>query len=242
MATATPKRVLLKLSGEALASRADQPISAEKLSLVAHAIKHAVQQGTQVGIVIGAGNFLRGATTSNEVITRTTADHMGMLATILNALALRDALESIGQLTRLYSAINVPGVTEPFDYRRAIGALNQGMVTIMAGGTGNPFVTTDSAASLRAIELNVNVLLKATGVDGVYSADPKKDPNATRFDFITYKDVIKKELAVMDLAAFCQCRDYNIPIQVFSLFKENALTNALMGKPEGTLVAQKETT
>ena len=234
------RRVLLKLSGEALANGHEQALSPEKLKRFAEDIQKASQQGVQVAVVIGAGNFLRGATTSNKVITRTTADHMGMLATILNALAFRDALEATGQTTRLYSAQIVPGVTETFDYRRAIDALEQGYVALMAGGTGNPFVTTDSAASLRAIELDADVLLKATGVNGVYSADPKKDSNATHFEFISYAAVIKNELAVMDLAAFCQCRDYNIPIRVFNLFKENALVNALTGTKEGTLVAKEE--
>jgi len=236
----TLPRVLLKLSGEALADGHENPLCSKKLKYFAREIKAAIEMGVQVAVVVGAGNFLRGATTSNEVISRTTADHMGMLATILNALALRDALEAIGQSTRLYSAAIVPGVTETFDYRRAIENLENGAVTLMAGGTGNPFVTTDSAASLRAIELNVDLLLKATGVDGVYSSDPKLDPNAKKYSFISYNDVIKKELAVMDLAAFCQCRDYNIPIRVFDLNKKAALFNALLGQKEGTLVANKE--
>jgi uridylate kinase len=233
------KRVLLKLSGEAFAGESQQGLSSERLLAVAKDIQEAVKKGVQVAIVVGGGNFLRGATVSNDVITRTTADQMGMLGTILNGLALRDALESISVKTALLSAVAVQGMAEVFDYRKAISYLNQNHVVIFTAGTGNPFVTTDSAASLRAIEINADVILKATKVDGVYTADPKKDPSAKRYDKLSFEEALQKELAVMDLAAFCQCRDYNISIQVFNLFKPGALIRALNGDNEGTLVTRE---
>jgi len=232
-------RVLLKLSGEAFAGESQQGLSSERLLAVAKDIQEAVSKGIQVAIVVGGGNFLRGATVSNDVITRTTADQMGMLGTILNGLALRDALESINVKTALLSAVAVQGMAEVFDYRKAISYLNQNHVVIFTAGTGNPFVTTDSAASLRAIEINANVILKATKVDGVYTADPKKDSSATRYDRLSFSEALQKQLAVMDLAAFCQCRDYNIAIRVFNLFKPGALSRALAGGEEGTLVTRE---
>lgn len=232
-------RVLLKLSGEAFAGESQQGLSSERLLAVAKDIQEAVKKGVQIAIVVGGGNFLRGATVSNDVITRTTADQMGMLGTILNGLALRDALESINVKTALLSAVAVQGMAEVFDYRKAISYLNQDHVVIFTAGTGNPFVTTDSAASLRAIEINADVILKATKVDGVYTADPKKDPSAKRYDKLSFEEALQKELAVMDLAAFCQCRDYNIAIRVFNLFKPGALTRALNGDNEGTLVTRE---
>ncbi|MDF2529829.1 MAG: pyrH [Gammaproteobacteria bacterium] len=233
------KRVLLKLSGEAFAGESQQGVSPERLLAVAKDIQEAVTKGVQVAIVVGGGNFLRGASVSNEVISRTTADHMGMLGTILNGLALRDALESINLKTALFSALAVQGVAEGFDYRKAIYSLQQGHIVIFAGGTGNPFVTTDSTASLRAIEINADIILKATKVDGVYTSDPKKDASAKRYDKLTFDEALQKQLAVMDLAAFCQCRDYNIAIQVFNLFKPGALARALSGANEGTLVTRE---
>ncbi|MDO8953467.1 MAG: UMP kinase [Gammaproteobacteria bacterium] len=232
-------RVLLKLSGEAFAGEGQQGLSSERLLAVAKDIQESVNKGVQIAVVVGGGNFLRGATVSNDVITRTTADQMGMLGTILNGLALRDALESIHVKTALLSAVAVQGMAEVFDYRKAISYLSQNYVVIFTAGTGNPFVTTDSAASLRAIEINADVILKATKVDGVYTADPKKDSKATRYDKLSFDEALQKQLAVMDLAAFCQCRDYNIAIRVFNLFKPGALSRALAGGDEGTLVTRE---
>ena len=180
---------------------------------------------------------LRGATLTDGVISRTTADHMGMMATILNALALSDALNKVRQETAIFSAVAVQGVAQAFDYRQAIHRLQEGKVVICAGGTGNPFVTTDSAASLRAVELQADVLLKATKVDGVYDKDPHKHDDAKRYDRLSFKQVLQEELKVMDLAAFCQCRDYNVPIRVFDVFKPKALLGVLLGAQEGTLIS-----
>ena len=231
-----PKRFLLKLSGESFADDSGRGLDQARLLNVAGQIKQALTHGIEIAIVVGGGNFLRGATLSNEVITRTTADQMGMLATLLNGLAVSDALNVAGCKTKLYSAMAVQGVADAFDYRRAIASLEAGRVVIFAGGTGNPFVTTDSTASLRAVEINADVLLKATKVDGVYAQDPKQYPDAKRYEQITFQQVLREELAVMDLAAFCQCRDYNVPIRVFDVFKPNALYNILLGAKEGTLV------
>ena len=235
-----PKRFLLKLSGESFADDSGRGLDQERLLNVAGQIKVALQEGVEIGIVVGGGNFLRGATSSNEVITRTTADQMGILATLLNGLAVSDALNVVGCKTKLYSAMAVQGVADAFDYRRAIASLEAGRIVIFAGGTGNPFVTTDSTASLRAVEINADVLLKATKVDGIYAKDPKKYPDAKRYDRITFQQALREELAVMDLAAFCQCRDYNVPIRVFDVFQPNALRNVLLGADEGTLVFKGE--
>ncbi len=231
-----PKRFLLKLSGESFADAGGRGLDQARLLNVAEQIQVALERGIEIGIVVGGGNFLRGATLSNQMITRTTADQMGMLATLLNGLALSDALNVKGCKTKLYSAVAVQGVADAFDYRRAIANLEAGRVVIFTGGTGNPFVTTDSAASLRAVEVNADVLLKATKVDGVYAKDPKKYPDAKRYEQITFAQALGEELAVMDLAAFCQCRDYNVPIRVFDVFKPNALRDILLGANEGTLV------
>jgi len=231
-----PKRFLLKLSGESLADDSSRGLDQERLLDVAWQIQAALKQDIEVGIVIGGGNFLRGATLSNKVITRTTADQMGMLATLINGLAISDALNAQGCKAKLYSAVAVQGVADAFDYRRAIASLQAGCVVIFAGGTGNPFVTTDSAASLRAVEISADVLLKATKVDGIYAKDPKKYHDAERYEQVTFQQVLREELAVMDLAAFCQCRDYNVPIRVFNVFKPNVLRDILLGANEGTLV------
>jgi len=234
------KRVLLKLSGESFADESGQGLNQERLLSLSKQIQAAVTAGVQVAIVVGGGNFLRGATLSNDVISRTTADHMGMMATILNALALSDALNTINQETAIFSAVAVQGIADAFDYRRAISRMNRGEVVICAGGTGNPFVTTDSAASLRAVELGANVLLKGTKVNGVYDKDPNRFNDAKRYDHLSFKKVLQDELRVMDLAAFCQCRDYNVPIRVFNVFEPNALLNVLKGAQEGTLVTNEE--
>lgn len=231
------RRVLLKISGEAF-STGDSPISEARLASIASDIKLAREEGIEIAVVVGGGNFLRGASAAHGgVLKRVTADHMAMLATIMNALALRDALDSLNVPNAIYSAIPIDGVVNAFDYRAASQDLTAQKIVILGGGTGNPLVTTDTTASLRAVELNVNVILKATKVDGIYDKDPHKFKNAKRYDHLSFSEVLQKELAVMDLAAFCQCRDFGIQVQVFNLFKEGALVNALIGSDEGTIVS-----
>ena len=232
-----PRRVLLKISGEAFSS-ADAPLCQNRLADIVADIREAHAKGIQIAIVVGGGNFLRGATTKG--VKRITADHMAMLATIINGLALRDALDQIELPVKLYSAIEVAGIAARFDYAKAISALQSGKVVILVAGTGNPFVTTDSGASLRAVEIDADVILKATKVDGVYNKDPRQHSDATLYSSISFDEVLRQELEVMDLAAFCQCRDYHIDIQVFNLFKKGALLNALLGGREGTLVSNQE--
>lgn len=229
-------RLLLKISGEAF-SDSNVPLAPERFNQVVSELLLAVNKGVEIAIVVGGGNFLRGASLENDLLHRVTADQMGMLATLLNGLALRDALEIQGVKVELMSAFPVEGVVPAFDYRLAHQALSAKKIVIFAGGTGNPFVTTDSAASLRAIEIGASVLLKATKVDGVFDRDPARFPEAKRYDKLSFTEVLQKELAVMDLAAFCQCRDYDIDIRVFNLFKPGALSRVLLGEDEGTLVS-----
>ena len=235
-----PRRVLLKLSGEALADEQGVGVNHSRLMALAEDVAIAAKNDVEIGIVVGGGNYIRGSQSSEAFLERTTADHMGMLATVMNALVLRDALEANGQHTLVLSAFSVAGIADGFNVRTAIEALSSKKVVIFAGGTGNPFVTTDSAASLRAIEINADVLLKATKVDGIYDADPKRNKNAKRFSALTFSEALDKRLAVMDVAAFSQCRDYNIPIRVFNLFQKGALYDALMGEAIGTLVASSK--
>ena len=230
------KRVLLKLSGEALMGEKAFGIDPKVLDRMAHEIGELVKLGVQLGLVIGGGNFFRGEALSLVGIGRMTGDHMGMLATVMNALAMRDALERAGFATRILSAIPMSGIVDYYDRRKAIDHLKKGRVVIFAAGTGNPLVTTDSAASLRAIEIEANILLKATSVDGIYSSDPLKNPKAVRYTRVSYKEALEKELGVMDLTAFCQCRDHHMRIRVFSLEKPGALLRIIQGENEGTLV------
>lgn len=230
------RRILLKLSGEALMGDADFGISPAVIDRLAREVSEIVQLGVQVGLVIGGGNLFRGAQLTKSGLGRVSGDYMGMLGTLMNSLALRDAFERGNIPTRILSAIPMSGVVDHYDRRKAIHHLQKGRVVIFAGGTGNPLVTTDSAASLRGIEIEADVLLKATNVDGVYTADPAKDKTATRYAHLTYKEVLEKELAVMDLAAFCQCRDHNLPVRVFDIHKVGALLEVIMGEEEGTLV------
>ena len=234
------RRVLLKLSGEALGDpKTGAGLSSEQLLLIASQIKEALEGSTQIAVVVGGGNFLRGSQMKEDVITRTSADHMGMLTTVLNGIALRDAMIKVGLKASVLSALAVNGIAEPYSCHVAARRVKNGEVVICTGGTGNPFVTTDSAASLRAIEIGADVLLKATKVDGIYDRDPEMCADAKRFDRISYTEVLNKELAVMDLAAFAQCRDYDLPIQVFNLFKPGALTRVLAGDvSEGTWVGE----
>ncbi|AKP73212.2 Uridylate kinase [Piscirickettsia salmonis] len=234
------RRVLLKLSGESLMGTNASGISPKTIERFAHEIKQVMALGVQVGLVIGGGNFLRGVTLSEAGLSRVTGDHMGMLATVINALAMRDVLERIDVPARIMSAIPMSGLVDHYDRRKAMHHLSEGRAVIFAAGTGNPLVTTDSAASLRGIEVDVDLLLKATRVDGVYTADPEKDPTAERYSFLSYEEALKKELGVMDLAAFCQCRDHHLPIRVFNIFKEKSLLRVILGEDEGTLVSGGE--
>lgn len=230
------RRVLLKMSGEALMGKGPYAIDPKVLDRLAKEVSQIYQLGVQVAIVIGGGNFFRGVTLSEAGINRITGDYMGMLSTLMNALALRDAFERIGLPVRVLSAIPMAGIADAFHHRKAIHHLQQGRIVIFAGGTGNPLVTTDSAASLRGVEIEADVVLKATNVDGIYSADPAKDPKAKRYEHLTYQEALAKELAVMDLAAFCQCRDHDMKLRVFNITKPGALQRVIMGEPEGTLV------
>jgi uridylate kinase len=233
------KRILLKLSGEALIGSAKFGIDPEILNRLAVEIKELVDLGVQIGIVIGGGNLFRGEALSKIGLDRITGDQMGMLATMMNALAMRDAFVRAEIDTRLMSAIPMSGIIDHYDRRKAINKLELGKVVIFAGGTGNPLVTTDSAASLRAIEIKADLLLKATQVEGIYSADPNKDPKATLYSEITYDEALKKELKVMDLTAFCQCRDQNLNLRVFNIHKVGALKRIILGANEGTLVSNE---
>lgn len=229
-------RILLKLSGEALMGDSSFGFSMEVLSRVVREVGELVELGVQIGLVVGGGNLFRGEALKQVGLGRVSGDHMGMLATIMNALALRDVFEKCNIATRVMSAIPMSGIVDYYDRRKAIHHLTKGRVVIFAAGTGNPFVTTDSAASLRAIEIDADILLKATQVDGIYSADPHKDKSATLYSSLSFQEVLEKELGVMDLAAFCQCRDHNMPIRVFNFSKAGALKRAVMGQTEGTLV------
>lgn len=234
------RRILLKMSGEALMGSGDASISPEVLDRFAKEVHEVHRSGVQVGIVLGGGNFFRGAALSEAGINRITADHMGMLATLMNALALRDALERSSLPVRVLSAIPMSGIVDHFNRRKAIHHLQEGRIVIFAAGTGNPLVTTDSAASLRGIEINADVVLKATHVDGVYSADPAKHSDATLYQHLSYQEALEKELAVMDLSAFCQCRDHNMPLRIFNINKPGALMRAVLSKTEGTTVDKGE--
>ncbi len=229
-------RILLKMSGEALQGDGHGNINPAVLDRMAKEIAQVLELGVQIGIVIGGGNLFRGTTLAKAGIGRVTSDYMGMLATLMNALALRDAFERAKLATRILSAIPMTGIVDHYDRRKAMHHLQKGRIVIFAGGTGNPLVTTDSAASLRGIEINADIILKATQVDGVYTADPIKNPQATLYHHLTYKEALEKELAVMDLASFCQCRDHGMKLRIFNIKKPNAILNIVLGQDEGTLV------
>lgn len=230
------KRILLKLSGEALMGELGFGIDPKVLDRMALEVGQLVGIGVQVGLVIGGGNLFRGAALNAAGLDRVTGDHMGMLATVMNALAMRDALERANISTTVMSAIPMSGVVEHYDRRKAIRTLEQGDVVIFSAGTGNPFFTTDSAACLRGIEINAELVLKATKVDGVYDADPAKVSDAKKFDALSYDEVLDRKLGVMDLTAIVLCRDHNMPLRVFEMDKKDALLNIVMGGNEGTLV------
>jgi len=230
------KRILLKLSGEALMGDEEYGISPPIIGRLATEIKQLVELGVQVALVVGGGNIFRGAGLAAKGMDRVTGDHMGMLATVINALALQDALERDGVFTRVMSAIKINQVCEDYIRRRAIRHLEKGRVVVFAAGTGNPFFTTDSAASLRAIEIDADIMLKATKVDGVYSADPKKDPTAERYQRLSYDEVLTRKLDVMDATAIVLCRDQGMPIMVFDVTRPGSLLDAVCGKNIGTVV------
>ncbi|MDX9689532.1 MAG: UMP kinase [Proteobacteria bacterium] len=234
------KRVLLKLSGEALMGDRDYGLDPETVARVAQEIKDVVEEGVEVCAVIGGGNIFRGVSGAAKGMDRATADYMGMLATVINALAMQNALETIGVKTRVQSAIPMSSVSEPYIRRRAIRHMEKGRVVIFAAGTGNPFFTTDSAAALRASEMQCDALLKATKVDGVYSADPVKHPEATRYDRLTYMDVLAQDLQVMDTSAISLARQSNIPILVFSIVAHGAFADVVMGKGLYTIITDKK--
>lgn len=234
---ASYRRVLLKLSGEALMGDEPFGIDAKMLDRMAQEIKEVVELGVQVGLVIGGGNLFRGEGLAKAGMNRVVGDHMGMLATVMNGLAMRDALHRSYVNARLMSAIELTGVCDSYNWAEAISLLKSGRVVIFSAGTGNPFFTTDSAACLRGIEIEAELVLKGTKVDGVYSADPMKDPDATLYQQITYDEVLSNELKVMDLAAFTLARDHNLPIQVFNMNKPGALKAVIMGEQEGTRIS-----
>ena len=235
------KRLILKLSGESFAPPGDRGISMPDVLDIASQTYRAAQQGVEIGIVIGGGNILRGAqfTAGNSSIQETTAHYMGMLATVLNGLALQDALESLGCETRLMTAIKMDGVAEPFIRRRADRHLSKGRIIILAAGTGAPFVTTDTAAAQRALELGADILLKATRVDGIYSADPEKDPNAKLYTELTYTQVQTQRLRVMDSTAIAHCMEHNLPILVFNYHTDGNIERAVRGEKIGTRVVSQ---
>jgi uridylate kinase len=233
------KRILLKLSGEALMGEADYGIDPNVLTRLAREIIEVQRAGVQVGVVIGGGNIFRGAGLAASGMDRVTGDHMGMLATVMNALAMQDAIEKAGGYARTMSAIKINEVCEDFIRRRAIRHLEKGRIALFAAGTGNPFFTTDSAAALRAIEIGANLLLKATKVDGVYTADPAKDASATRYEKLTYDEVIQRNLQVMDTSAISLCRDNKIPLRIYDMSREGGLMRIMRGEQIGTLVANR---
>ncbi|AHN27371.1 UMP kinase [Gilliamella apicola] len=241
MATPFYKRILLKLSGEALQGDEGFGIDPTVLDRMAQEIKELIEMNVQVAVVIGGGNLFRGAGLAKAGMNRVVGDHMGMLATVMNGLAMRDALHRIEVNARLMSAIPLNGVCDDYRWTEAISLLRHGKVVILSAGTGNPFFTTDSAACLRGIEIEADVVLKATKVDGVYSADPVKDPTATLYKTLNYEKVLDDELKVMDLAAFTLARDHNLPICVFNMNKPGALRRVILGEQEGTLINNQAT-
>jgi len=232
------KRILLKLSGEALMGDEGFGIDPKVLDRMALEIGQLIGIGVQIGLVIGGGNLFRGASLQKAGLDRVTGDHMGMLATVMNGLAMRDALERANIISRVMSSIPMSGVVDHYDRRKAMRAMGRGEVVIFSAGTGNPFFTTDSAACLRGIEVDAEIVLKATKVDGVYSADPALDPSATKYDRLSYDEVLDKKLAVMDLTAICLCRDHDMPLRVFEMEKPGALLNIISGGTEGTLIEE----
>lgn len=229
-------RVLLKFSGEALMGPDEFGLDADTLRYVVSEVASLKNLGVEVGIVVGGGNIFRGAQIQGAGIQRATGDHMGMMATVINALALRDVVEDMGMNSVVYSAMSIEGVSHGFNANHVNKGLKDGQVAIFAAGTGSPFFTTDTAAALRGIEIEADIVLKATKVDGIYTADPVKDASATKYETLSYDEVIQKDLKVMDMAAFVLCREHSMPIRVFDMFKTNAVVRIVKGENEGTLV------
>jgi uridylate kinase len=227
---------MLKISGEALMGEDLFGINQRTISNIVHEIKEALDLKIQMGIVIGGGNIFRGVALGAAGMDRATADYMGMMATVMNALALQDAMKHAGIVARVQSALNIEQVVEPYIRGKAMRYLEEGKVVIFAAGTGNPFFTTDTAAALRGVEMNADIMIKATKVDGIYSEDPKKNPKAKRYEVVSFDEAIQKDLKVMDATALTLCRDQQLPIAVFNIFKSGALKNILLGQNEGTLV------
>ncbi|MSR40716.1 MAG: UMP kinase [Phycisphaerales bacterium] len=232
-------RILLKISGESLAQSGQLGISTEELKLIANEIVAAADLGGEIAVVVGGGNIVRGAKlAASGIIHQSTADYMGMLATVMNGMALKEVIEELGRPARIMSAINVPAVAEPFIRARAVRHLEKGRVVVLVAGTGNPFFTTDTCASLRAIELNASILLKATKVDGIYSADPKLHPSATRYDSLTFAEAIAQKLGVMDLTALTMCMEHDLPVCVFDYRIAGNIKRVVSGERIGTLVTK----
>jgi len=238
MAKAAYKRILIKLSGEALMGDDAYGINRATIENIVAQIKEISDMGVEIAVVIGGGNIFRGVAPAAEGMDRATADYMGMLATVMNAMALQDAMRSIGIKARVQSALNIGQVAEPYIRGKAMRYLEEGRVVIFGAGTGNPFFTTDTAAALRGVEMNAEAVLKATKVDGIYTDDPKKNPDATRYETVTFDEAIAKNLKVMDATALTLCRDQNLPICVFSIFKKDGLKRVIMGENEGTRVTK----
>lgn len=233
------KRVLLKLSGEALMGDDSYGINRAVIERIVGEVAEIVAMGVQVAVVIGGGNIFRGVAPAAAGMDRVTADYMGMLATVMNAMALQDAMKRLGLESRVQSALNLEQVAEPYIRGKALRYLEEGKVVIFGAGTGNPFFTTDTAAALRGVEMNAEVVIKATKVDGIYTADPKKDASATRYKTLTFDEAISRNLQVMDATALTLCRDQNMPITVFNIFNDGALKRVILGQEEGTLVSSK---
>jgi uridylate kinase len=236
MDTPAFKRILLKLSGEALMGDDAYGINRATIAGIVAQVKEVVDLGVEVGVVIGGGNIFRGVAPAASGMDRATADYMGMLATVMNAMALQDAMKHAGIPARVQSALNIEAVAEPYIRGKAIRYLEEGRVVIFGAGTGNPFFTTDTAAALRGVEIDAEIVLKATKVDGIYTDDPKKNPDAKRYETVTFDEAIQKNLKVMDATALTLCRDQKMPISVFSIFKPGALKRVVMGENEGTRV------
>ena len=235
------KRVVLKISGESFSKPGTFGLDPDELNIIASQIAEAAKLGTEIAVVVGGGNMIRGAELSARVgIAQSTADYMGMLGTVINALALKEAVEEYGQPARVMSALDVESVAEPFIRGRALRHFDKGRVLILAAGTGNPFFTTDTCASLRAIELNANILLKATKVDGVYDKDPNKDESAIRYDQLSFSDAINKQLGVMDLTALSMCMEHELPVVVFNFKTHGNIAKVISGEPIGTVVTNSE--
>ncbi len=235
------RRVVIKLSGEALANSSQTGLCDQQLIFMSQQIVRAAQAGIQIGIVVGGGNFMRGSASLSKIIERNTADQIGMLATLMNALALGDALSSLGQKIELFSAVELSGVCPKFNSKKVISALESGAVVVFGGGTGNPFCTTDSAAALRAVEIQADCVIKATKVDGIYNKDPKKYSDAVLYKTLSFDEVLDQKLEVMDLAAFTLCKEFKLPISVINLYQPNSIYQALMGSSTGSSIGSSGT-